>query len=115
MPTAPTFRRRSTSPTSTRRTSTCPRCSRRQSGDERSPPRPRRPRRRRRPPNHGTLRSGHEGRTSGMKSVLARRRRSTELLLGLLAVIIVVSGYVLVQLSKELDLPPDLWVLLAGM
>jgi peptidoglycan glycosyltransferase len=50
-----------------------------------------------------------------MKSVLARRRRSRELMLGLLAVAIVVSGYILVQLSKQLDLPPDLWALLAVM
>jgi cell division protein FtsW (lipid II flippase) len=50
-----------------------------------------------------------------MKSALARRRRSSELVLGLLAVIIVVSGYILVQLSKQLDLPPDLWFLLAVM
>jgi peptidoglycan glycosyltransferase len=50
-----------------------------------------------------------------MKTVLARRRRSRELLLGLLAVAIVVSGYILVQLSKQLDLPPDLWALLAVM
>jgi cell division protein FtsW (lipid II flippase) len=50
-----------------------------------------------------------------MKSVLARRRRSTELLLGILAVVIVVCGYILVQLSKQLDLPPDLWVLLGVM
>ncbi len=50
-----------------------------------------------------------------MKSAVARRRRGSELLLGLLAVVIVVSGYILVQLSKQLDLPPDLWVLLAVM
>ena len=36
-------------------------------------------------------------------------------MLGLLAVVIVVSGYILVQLSKQLDLPPDLWLLLAVM
>ena len=50
-----------------------------------------------------------------MKSALARRRRDSELALGFLAVIIVVAGYILVQLSKQLDLPPDLWVILVVM
>ncbi len=48
-----------------------------------------------------------------MKSLVARRRRTTELGLGLLAVIIGVAGYLLVELSQKLTLPPDLWVLLA--
>jgi peptidoglycan glycosyltransferase len=50
-----------------------------------------------------------------VKSALSRRRRDSELALGFLAVIIVVAGYILVQLSKQLDLPPDLWVILAVM
>src|SRR5581483_8126272 len=48
-----------------------------------------------------------------VKSLVARRRRTTELGLGLLAVIIGVAGYLLVELSQKLTLPPDLWVLLA--
>jgi peptidoglycan glycosyltransferase len=48
-----------------------------------------------------------------VKSLVARRRRSTELGLGLLAVIIGVAGYLLVELSQELTIPPDLWVLFA--
>lgn len=48
-----------------------------------------------------------------MRSLVARRRRSTELGLGLLAVIIGVAGYLLVELSQELTIPPDLWVLFA--
>ena len=37
------------------------------------------------------------------------RRRNTELALGLLAVLITVFGYLLVQLADKPDLPPDLW------
>ena len=48
-----------------------------------------------------------------MRSLVARRRRSTELGLGLLAVIIGVAGYLLVELSQKLTIPPDLWVLFA--
>ncbi len=42
-------------------------------------------------------------------------RRSTELSLGLLAVVIVGVGYLLVQLADRPDVPPDLWVLLLAL
>lgn len=42
-------------------------------------------------------------------------RRVTELGLGVLAVIIAAFGYLLVQLSQTPDVPPDLWVIFAGV
>ena len=43
------------------------------------------------------------------------RRRSRELGLGVLAVLITLSGYVLVALAEAPDLPADLWGYLAGL
>jgi peptidoglycan glycosyltransferase len=45
-----------------------------------------------------------------MKSPTARRRRSRELGLGLLAVVVTGAGYVLLLLADRPDIPPDLWV-----
>jgi peptidoglycan glycosyltransferase len=42
-------------------------------------------------------------------------RRVSELGLGVLAVIIAAFGYLLVQLSQTPDVPPDLWVIFAGV
>jgi cell division protein FtsW (lipid II flippase) len=50
-----------------------------------------------------------------VKSPTAQRRRLIELLLGLFALGITTFGYVLVQLADSPDLPPDLWVILAGV
>lgn len=47
------------------------------------------------------------------RSAFAKSRRTNELGLGLLAAGIVISGYVLVALSKTNDLPPDLGLLCA--
>ena len=47
------------------------------------------------------------------KPTLARSRRRAELSLGLLAVVVIVGGYVLVALSNGPRLPADLYVLLA--
>jgi peptidoglycan glycosyltransferase len=49
------------------------------------------------------------------RSALARRRRSSELALGLLAAGITVAGYVLVALSETSDLPSDLGTLCVGI
>ncbi|MCZ7529700.1 MAG: FtsW/RodA/SpoVE family cell cycle protein [Acidimicrobiia bacterium] len=46
---------------------------------------------------------------------LASRRRSTELGLGIIAVILVIGGYVLVGLAENADLPPDLIAILVGL
>jgi cell division protein FtsW (lipid II flippase) len=43
------------------------------------------------------------------------RRRSAELGLGILAVIVAAFGYLLVQLAQTPDLPPDLWVIFAAV
>ena len=48
-------------------------------------------------------------------SATVTRRRTSELGLGILAVIVVAAGYLLVQLAKKPDVPPDLWVILAGV
>jgi peptidoglycan glycosyltransferase len=48
-------------------------------------------------------------------SVIKERRRTEELGLGVLALVIVASGYVLLALSEAPALPPDLWVFLAGI
>jgi cell division protein FtsW (lipid II flippase) len=45
----------------------------------------------------------------------ASRRRNTELALGLLAVVVTAGGYVLLALAGGPDLPPDLWLFLAGV
>jgi len=44
--------------------------------------------------------------------MVARRRRRSELALGVLVVLLTVGGYALVALADGPDLPPDLWVLL---
>lgn len=43
------------------------------------------------------------------------RRRTTELLLGVMALVITTFGYVLVQLADAPDLPPDTWAILAAV
>jgi cell division protein FtsW (lipid II flippase) len=54
--------------------------------------------------------------TSGDVSTrTASRRRLIELFLGVFALGITAFGYVLVQLAKKPDLPPDLWGLLAAL
>jgi cell division protein FtsW (lipid II flippase) len=44
-----------------------------------------------------------------------RRRRNSELGLGLLAVVVVAAGYVLLLLSDGPELPPDLWAILGAV
>ncbi len=46
---------------------------------------------------------------------LARHRRNVELMLGLLAIIVTMGGYILVALAKDSTLPADLYVLLAAV
>jgi cell division protein FtsW (lipid II flippase) len=50
-----------------------------------------------------------------VNSLLARRRRTAELTLGILAVIAIAAGYVLVALAKKPDVPADLWLFLAAL
>jgi cell division protein FtsW (lipid II flippase) len=50
-----------------------------------------------------------------MRSPTARRRRSRELGLGLLAVVVVGSGYLLLLLADRPDIPADLWVFLLAV
>jgi peptidoglycan glycosyltransferase len=50
-----------------------------------------------------------------MRSPTARRRRSRELGLGLLAVVVTCSGYVLLLLADRPDIPADLWVFLLAV
>src|SRR5262245_64107426 len=50
-----------------------------------------------------------------MRSPIARRRRSRELGLGLLAVVVTCSGYVLLLLADRPDIPADLWVFLLAV
>jgi cell division protein FtsW (lipid II flippase) len=50
-----------------------------------------------------------------VKSPTARRRRSRELGLGLLAVVVTVSGYLLLLLADRPDIPADLWVFLLAV
>lgn len=50
-----------------------------------------------------------------MSRATLRSRRFSEFGLGLLAILVAISGYVLVALSDAPDLPPDLWVLLGAM
>jgi peptidoglycan glycosyltransferase len=50
-----------------------------------------------------------------VRSPTARRRRSRELGLGLLAVIVTCGGYVLLLLADKPDIPADLWVFLAAV
>ena len=50
-----------------------------------------------------------------MKSPTARRRRSRELGLGLLAVVVTGAGYVLLLLADRPDIPADLWVFLLAV
>jgi peptidoglycan glycosyltransferase len=48
-------------------------------------------------------------------SGLARRRRASELGLGILAIVVTVGGYVLLLLSDGPELPPDLWVIMGAV
>lgn len=50
-----------------------------------------------------------------MSRPILRSRRLSEFGLGLLAIVIAISGYALVALSDAPDLPPDLWVMLGAM
>jgi cell division protein FtsW (lipid II flippase) len=50
-----------------------------------------------------------------MRSPTARRRRSRELGLGLLAVVVIGAGYVLLLLADRPDIPADLWVFLLAV
>jgi peptidoglycan glycosyltransferase len=50
-----------------------------------------------------------------VKSPTARRRRSRELGLGLLAVVVTGAGYVLLLLANRPDIPADLWVFLLAV
>jgi cell division protein FtsW (lipid II flippase) len=50
-----------------------------------------------------------------VKSPTARRRRSRELGLGLLAVVVTGAGYVLLLLADRPDIPADLWVFLLAV
>ncbi len=57
----------------------------------------------------------HERASMSERSVTARRRRTNELGLGLLAVVIMSGGYVLLLLAEKPDLPPDLWLFLVAV
>lgn len=46
---------------------------------------------------------------------VGRRRRNSELVLGLLAIIVTAGGYVLLLLADGPELPPDLWLILAAV
>jgi peptidoglycan glycosyltransferase len=46
---------------------------------------------------------------------VARRRRANELGLGLMAVVVTVGGYVLLELANKPSIPGDLWVFLAAV
>ena len=50
-----------------------------------------------------------------MRSPTAKRRRSRELGLGLLAVVVTAAGYVLLLLADRPDIPADLWVFLLAV
>ncbi len=50
-----------------------------------------------------------------MRSPTAKRRRSRELGLGLLAVVVTAGGYVLLLLADRPDIPADLWVFLLAV
>jgi hypothetical protein len=50
-----------------------------------------------------------------VRSPTARRRRSRELGLGLLAVVVTGAGYVLLLLADRPDIPADLWVFLLAV
>jgi cell division protein FtsW (lipid II flippase) len=49
------------------------------------------------------------------RSPVARRRRSNELGLGLMAVVVTGGGYVLLLLADKPDIPADLWLFLAAV
>ena len=49
------------------------------------------------------------------REVLTERRRTEELGLGLLAVVIIGAGYVLLLLAERPDIPAELWVFLAAI
>jgi cell division protein FtsW (lipid II flippase) len=53
--------------------------------------------------------------TAAAASVIGRRRRNSELGLGILAVIVTAGGYVLLLLADGPELPPDLWVILGAV
>ena len=48
-------------------------------------------------------------------SAALTRRRTSELGLGILAVIVAAFGYLLVQLAQKPDVPPDLWVIFVAV
>ncbi len=50
-----------------------------------------------------------------MTAELARRRRTTELALGVLAVLVTAGGYLLLALADKPDVPPDLWLFLVAV
>jgi peptidoglycan glycosyltransferase len=50
-----------------------------------------------------------------VRSPVARRRRSRELGLGLMAVVVISAGYVLLLLADRPDIPADLWLILGAM
>ena len=50
-----------------------------------------------------------------LRSPVARRRRSNELGLGLMAVVVTGGGYVLLLLADKPDIPADLWLFLAAV
>jgi len=48
-------------------------------------------------------------------SAISHRRRTEELGLGILALVIVISGYLLLSLSEAPSLPPGLWAFAAAI
>jgi hypothetical protein len=50
-----------------------------------------------------------------VRSPTAKRRRSRELELGLLAVVVTAAGYVLLLLADRPDIPADLWIFLLAV
>ncbi|HEX6312282.1 MAG TPA: FtsW/RodA/SpoVE family cell cycle protein [Acidimicrobiia bacterium] len=48
-------------------------------------------------------------------TTVGRRRRGSELVLGLLAVVVTAGGYVLLLLADGPELPPDLWMILGAI
>ena len=53
--------------------------------------------------------------SAAIASVVGRRRRASELWLGILAVIVTAGGYVLLLLADGPKLPPDLWAILGAV
>ena len=67
------------------------------------------------PDHHAAPAPGHARAGHTVKSPTARRRRSRELGLGLLAVVVTGAGYVLLLLADRPDIPADLWVFLLAV